>query len=218
MLSKTTAMFADKLPVIVEEMSNQINRDFFDKIFSSDTTDNYTLEEYATLLVNKHYNLDSVRTMITESLCEFSRFVNDGRSSIIDYYLDVPANSQQCDISLYDLAAYKVPIIPLNHIQCIQKIKDEIDWDSWILTALGFIPGVGTVAALTINAADILYSYFADKKETKLINTHLEEYASDLVAVYNKNNYDSIELIFNDLYNELVVTQNKFKQLFYENF
>lgn len=218
-LSRTTAILIDGLPLIVEETSNKINRDFFDKIFSANTSDDYSIKEYAIMLVNKKYDVDSIQILIKEPLYELVKSINNSRNSILDYYLDAPIAESQYSINFRNNPVkYYAPPFPAKHILAIQEIKDKIDWKSWGLMALGFIPGIGTGASLVIDAVDILYGLFADNKETKMINSHLEQYASELALAYNNKNTQNIEMIFNNISNELIKSQNEFKRLFYENF
>ena len=205
----------DGLPYIIEEASNKINRDFFDKIFKSNTSDKYTIEEYTISLVDKYYN-KSLDDVANYPILSFIETINNNRLNFIQYYLDDDIDTTNIYVSKFTPQKISTKI-PLENIKRIQEIKDQIDWISWGMLALSFIPGAQPVA-LAIDAIDILYSYFADKKETKEINANLEQFSKKLLNSYNNNSKNTIENNCEIIRERVFESQNQLKNIFYENF
>ena len=189
----------------------------FDKIFRSDSSDDYTIEQYVVLMVDSLYNVKELNDIVNNPISAYVEAVNKNRFDFAEYYLEEDADIRSTYIN-NDKLANITREIPLSHIHSIQEIKDKIDWYSMGLTALGFIPGVGTAVAIAFDAADLLYSYFADAKETKEINGHIEQFSAGLFKNYQNHCMKSVSEIGDYYQLELDESQNKLKNLFYEKF
>lgn len=193
---------------IIDAANKKNDRGFFQKIFKREDIDNYSFEEYVNKVINETYDYSYIEKQAKERLSEYIASSKIMRSMIFNQYFD---EYEYQDIYITDevLRTPLIWIIGRNDVTAIQDIKDTGTALTIGSLALGFVPGVGTIAV----AADIADLIYGLGEEEKISN------AMELLAntIYNDSSFcisNYLNQIFKLLTESQQATENNIRNIF----
>lgn len=188
------------LEKILVAANEKNERGFFKKIFKRrDEIDRYSFEEYVNKTINEAYNYLYVENLVKEPVAEYIASSNQMRSLLFNQYF---SDFYYSDIYIPETALNKkfTWTIGRDDVSNIQSIKNTGTALSVGSLALGFIPGIGTVA-VAADVIDLIYGVTEDGQ----INNAMEQLAN---TIY-KDSSLCIDEFFRDVFGSLRTSRQK---------
>lgn len=200
------------LEKIIHAANEKNDRGLFKQIFKRENIDNYSFRDYINKVINETYDCSYIEKLAKDRLAEYINSSKQLRSLLFNQYF---SDEEYEDIYISNNAiqnqfSWMIGRGEVNEVQNIKNVGTALTVGS---LALGFIPGIGVIAAAA-DVADLAYGLSQDNQ----INQAVEQMAN---TIYNDSvicidNY--ITTIFKDLAEAQQTTENNFIKVFNDDF
>lgn len=181
---------SDGVKKVIADLSEKVDRGLFKKVFKREDMDQYTISEYASMLISKYLDPEPISDFVAKEISEYISTIYEQREEYISHYFD---DADTCSLYYISPELIKEGTLSINddneNFSDIQRLKTINGLISAASVALSFTPA----AAYTI-PLDLLDLYNGIKEESK-ISIMMKDATKSLYASYT----DAIDNYINEI-------------------
>lgn len=198
---------------VASELSERVDRGFFKRTFQRKDIDNYSITEYAELLVSRYIDKDYISDLIYKRMGNYVRETTLVRKAYLQHYREDATKNDEYYITgvLSDDTPYNLSVSNSMASE-IQNLKTKNEATTFISFALAFTP-IGWPAFL-LDA----YDFYNGMTEGSKVETMMNQMSESLYLGYTNQIDVYLHKVYTTIDNAREVSKDFIIEDFYENF